>query len=265
MKHIVSFLLIILSLNSRAYSQEYNELFSDMDSVAKTEISNHVYKIIKMLNYEYNQINDSLLVEERVVLTTLKIDSENKLSVFKINAINTDITESLNQWFKKAPPLPLEDLKKGAEIIFITTKFDLKKRDYEGLKFDEIIAFQKDENNNKKINELDIYPSYGKKPQKFTTKEKSHENMDKTIRGFIIKNFKYPDYALDRNIQGKTETNFIINTNGEIRTIVSYLSHPVLQNEAVSIIENFPKFNPGIKDGKPVATNYQVPITFRLK
>ena len=126
MKHIVSFLLIILSLNSRAYSQEYNELFSDMDSVAKTEISNHVYRIIKMLNYEYNQINDSLLVEERVVLTTLKIDSENKLSIFKINDINTDIAEPLNQWFKKAPPLPLEDLKKYSENNGVYLSSDFK-------------------------------------------------------------------------------------------------------------------------------------------
>ena len=40
------------------------------------------------------------------------------------------------------------------KFIIYPKKFDLKKRDYEGLKFDEIIAFQKEENNNKKITKL---------------------------------------------------------------------------------------------------------------
>ena len=40
------------------------------------------------------------------------------------------------------------------------------------------------------MNELDIYPSYGKKPEKFTNKEKSKDNLNQHIAKFIKKGFK---------------------------------------------------------------------------
>jgi len=265
MKRILLIFLLVFAINLKTSAQEHKELFSDLDSVAKTNVGNNFYRIIKMLNYEYNQINDSLTIDERVVVSILKIDNNKKFQIVTINNKNKDIEELLNSFLLKSPPFPIENFEKGNNIEFITVKFDLKKYNYNGLKFNEVLIRQKEENKANRIDELDIYPSYGGNPEKFTDKEKALQNMNKTISKFIKKNFIYPDYALEKDIQGKTITSFIINREGEIRTIVSCFSHPILQNQALKIIENFPKFNPGIKDGKPVATNYQVPITFRLR
>ena len=70
---------------------------------------------------------------------------------------------------------------------------------------------------------------------------------------------------MENDIQGRTITNFVINKEGEIRTIIVYFSHPVLQNQALKISVFLPTFNPGIKEGKPVSVNYQFPLTFRLQ
>lgn len=264
MKKILLVLLVFVTI-LKTSAQEHKELFSDLDSIAKTNVGSNFYRIIRMMNYEYNQINDSLTSNERVIYSILKIDNKKKFQIVTINDKNKDIEELLNNFLLKSPPFPIENFENGNDIEFVTVKFDLKKYNYDGLKFEEVLIKQKEENKANRIDELDFYPSYGGNPEKFTNKEKAIQNMNNIISKFIKKNFQYPEYALEKDIQGKTMTNFIINKEGEIRTIISYFSHPVLQNQALTIIENFPKFNPGIKDGKPVATNYQVPITFRLR
>ena len=41
---------------------------------------------------------------------------------------------------------------------------------------------------------------------------------------------------------------------------------PLLDAEAVRVVSTLPKFEkPGILDGKPVAVNYTIPITFKLQ
>mgnify|MGYP005846694255 CR=1 FL=1 len=257
--------LVVFCTTLKSSAQEYKDLFSDLDSIAKTNVGSNFYRIIRMMNYEYNQKNDSLTLSERVVYSMLKINDNKKFQIFAINDQNKDVEDLLNNFLLKSPPFPIENFKKGNEIEFITVKFDLKKYNYDGLKFEEVLIKQKEEIKTNRLDELDFYPSYGGNPEKFTDKEKALRNMNNTLSKFIKQNFKYPEYALEKNIQGKTISNFIINKEGDVRTIISYFSHPVLQNQALTIIENFPKFTPGIKDGKPVSTNYQVPISFKLR
>lgn len=265
MKKIVLAFLFICFLNLKTTAQEYSELYSDLDSISKTNVGSNFYRILRMFNYEYNQINDPLTKKERVISGIIKIDSNKKFQFVIINEENKDVEELLNNFFLKAPPFPIENFEKGKDLEYITVKFDLKKYNYEGEKFNDILIRQKEENKTNRIEELDLYPSYGGKPEKFTDKEKALESINNTINKVVRKNFKYPEYAMENDIQGRTITNFVINKEGEIRTIIVYFSHPVLQNQALKITEFLPTFNPGIKDGKPVSVNYQFPLTFRLQ
>ncbi|MDX9705842.1 MAG: energy transducer TonB [Weeksellaceae bacterium] len=265
MKKILLVFILVFSANIKTSAQEYSELYTGLDSISKTNVGSNFYRIFRMINYEYNQINDSLIMDERVVVGILKINNNKKFQFVHINEKNKDIEGFLNECLLKAPPFPIENIEKGKDLEYLTIKFDLKKYNYEGIKFDEILTQQKEENKTNRIEELDLYPSYGGKPEEFTDKEKAIESINIIINKVVRKNFKNPEYAMENDIQGRTITNFVINKEGQISTVVVYFSHPILQNQALNITEYLPTFNPGIKDGKPVSVNYQFPLNFRLQ
>ncbi|KAB1153502.1 energy transducer TonB [Tenacibaculum aiptasiae] len=81
----------------------------------------------------------------------------------------------------------------------------------------------------------------------------------------IMKNFKYPQDAFDKGIQGRVLVQFTINETGNVEAI--QMRGPkggeLLENEASRIISKLPKFIPGKHNGKTVKVKYGVPITFR--
>jgi len=82
---------------------------------------------------------------------------------------------------------------------------------------------------------------------------------------FLYNNFQYPIEAVRNNIQGRVILNLTIATDGSMSDIKIVQSvHPLLDQEALRIVKRMPKWIPGTKDGKPVATNYRLPITFKL-
>lgn len=88
------------------------------------------------------------------------------------------------------------------------------------------------------------------------------EDIDNYIANHII----YPQSAIDKGIQGTVNVKFIITKTGEV-TKVSVLSgvSPDLDSEAVRVISNMPPWNPGMKDGKPVNVEFDIPVPFQLK
>ena len=81
----------------------------------------------------------------------------------------------------------------------------------------------------------------------------------------IMKKFNYPRKAYDKRIQGRVLVEFVIDTEGRV-TNVKVIEHVDydLDKEAVRIIKALPKVKPAYKDGKPVATNYVMPVTFKI-
>ena len=96
MKKIVLVFLFICFSNLKTTAQEYSELYSGLDSISKSNVGSNFYRILRMLNYEYNQINDSLTKEERIIIGIIKIDSYKKFKFVIINEENKDIEELLN-------------------------------------------------------------------------------------------------------------------------------------------------------------------------
>jgi len=90
---------------------------------------------------------------------------------------------------------------------------------------------------------------------------------DQGMLKFIAENTRYPKEAKDHNITGKVITRFLVEKDGTVSN-VSVLKgvSPLLDAEAVRVVGSLPAFEkPGIKDGKPVAVWYMLPITFSLK
>ena len=82
---------------------------------------------------------------------------------------------------------------------------------------------------------------------------------------YLAKAIKYPKAAVDKNIQGKVFTQFVIEKDGSLSHI-NVISGPGYgtEEEAVRVLEQSPKWNPGVKDGKPVRVLYHLPISFTL-
>lgn len=81
----------------------------------------------------------------------------------------------------------------------------------------------------------------------------------------IIKNFKYPDIAQEMGIEGKVNTQFIINKDGSIGTILKRGPHELLEKEAIRILSKLPKMIPGKQRGTAVKVPFSIPITFKLQ
>jgi TonB family protein len=85
------------------------------------------------------------------------------------------------------------------------------------------------------------------------------------LRKFISENIKYPAEAKDKGIQGKVFVNFVIKENGKVeKTKVVRNAHPLLDAEALRVINLMPDWTPGKQSGKAVSVSYTVPVQFAL-
>lgn len=85
------------------------------------------------------------------------------------------------------------------------------------------------------------------------------------LLNYLKYNVKYPTEAMRNRIEGRVVVAFVVNTDGSIcdAEIVKAIN-PYLDKEALRVIQNMPKWNPGMKKGKPVRVKYTTPINFRL-
>ncbi len=89
---------------------------------------------------------------------------------------------------------------------------------------------------------------------------------DRALLDFIKDNTHYPDSAKAKNIQGKVILRFIVNPEGGVEDVMVLKGvHPLLDEEAIRVVNKLPAFTPGYQGGRPVNVYYMVPITFTLK
>ena len=82
---------------------------------------------------------------------------------------------------------------------------------------------------------------------------------------FIVSNLKYPVVAQENGIQGRVVVKFIVEKDGSISNVeVNQSVNLDLNNEAMRVIKNMPKWNPAKQNGTEVRAYYYVPVTFRL-
>lgn len=83
---------------------------------------------------------------------------------------------------------------------------------------------------------------------------------------FLSENVKYPEQAEKESIQGRVVCKFDVGEDGSISDItVAKSVDPLLDAEAVRVIELMPKWIPGKQNGQPSKASFTLPITFRLE
>lgn len=82
---------------------------------------------------------------------------------------------------------------------------------------------------------------------------------------YIANNLKYPEDAIKKKIQGKVICRFIVTELGEISevTVLRSLDASV-DDEAIKVLKQMPKWTPGQQNGKNSKVYYVLPITFKL-
>ncbi len=88
---------------------------------------------------------------------------------------------------------------------------------------------------------------------------------ESAMMNFIAQNLKYPKEQLDSGIQGRVIVKFKVDTLGNVRepTIVRG-KDSALDREAIRLVKSFPRFSPGMLNGKKVNVWFTLPIVFKL-
>jgi len=83
----------------------------------------------------------------------------------------------------------------------------------------------------------------------------------------VIKSYppSYPKAARNKSVGGKVVLKFVVTTDGTAREIEAVAAEPegIFEESAIEAVKKY-KFNPGMKDGKPVDIIVKLPIVFEL-
>lgn len=117
---------------------------------------------------------------------------------------------------------------------------------------------------------VDIPEEVIEEPQIFTIVEENPEFPGGEVELFkyLGKNTKYPAIAKDAGISGIVYVQFVVMEDGSINPdMITILRgvNPVLDEEAMRVVKNMPKWKPGRQRGKPVRVYYKLPFRFTLK
>lgn len=84
---------------------------------------------------------------------------------------------------------------------------------------------------------------------------------------YFMKNMKYPERAIKEEIQGKVYIKFVVEEDGRPTQAIVMKGIPDCPEcdvEAVRLIRQMPKWEPGKINGKAVKCYYTIPVTFKL-
>lgn len=88
--------------------------------------------------------------------------------------------------------------------------------------------------------------------------------FQESMQRHIVKNFKYPEAAVEMRTEGKVYIIFTINKEGLIEDLRLRGPAKILEDEAARIIGKLPQMKPGMQRMQPVKVSFSQPINFQL-
>ena len=84
---------------------------------------------------------------------------------------------------------------------------------------------------------------------------------------YLNKNFRYPDEAVNNDIQGTVVVQFIVDKEGNVSDVqaISGPDQGGLREEAVRVIKKSGKWTPAVQNGRQVKSYKKQPIVFKLE
>lgn len=86
------------------------------------------------------------------------------------------------------------------------------------------------------------------------------------IYQYLSKHIHYPNMAMQDHITGKVLIRFVVNENGSISNVAIVRGiGSGCDEEAKRVVQNMPKWSPGMQNGRAVKVYFTLPINFRLE
>lgn len=104
----------------------------------------------------------------------------------------------------------------------------------------------------------------GEKIYQLADKMPEFPGGESALRNLIETSIHYPKSAIEQGITGKVYVSFVVTKNGEIANCeIARGVHESLDQEAIRVISELPKWTPGKVNNEPVNIRYTVPIQFK--
>ena len=84
-------------------------------------------------------------------------------------------------------------------------------------------------------------------------------------RNYLFKTLRYPQVAIDKEIQGTVVVQFIVDTNGNISDIKALGGPKQLQAESIRVIKESGNWISAVQNGKKVKSYKKQPITYKME
>jgi tetratricopeptide (TPR) repeat protein len=112
------------------------------------------------------------------------------------------------------------------------------------------------------VERVPIYPGCEKK----STNTAYKKCMQAAINKFVSSKLR-TSIASIAGLQGRVQilTRFKVDKNGEVINVEAVSSNPLLEKEAIRVINLFPTMQPGEQKGKPVGVIYGLPLIFDVR
>jgi len=124
---------------------------------------------------------------------------------------------------------------------------------YVPVKFDRIFGDLQDKSKVEKYFIVEEMPEF----------EGEFEKSQDNFRYWIMNNMKYPEDALKKGISGKVYLQFAVNMQGKVEDVKVVRSvHPLLDKEALRVVESSPDWTPGYQNEVPVNVVFTFPVEF---
>lgn len=82
---------------------------------------------------------------------------------------------------------------------------------------------------------------------------------------YLNRNLRYPQDAIDNEIQGTVVVQFIVDKEGMVSEVEAISGPKELRDEAVRVIKKSGKWTPAVQNGRQVKSYKKQPIVFRLE
>jgi TonB family protein len=95
----------------------------------------------------------------------------------------------------------------------------------------------------------------------------SYPGGEDALRKYIENHIDYPQEAMDNDVQGTVKLYFAVDEQGKISnpTVISSRIGYGLEDAALKVVRQMPRWTPGQVAGKNVKTRFMLPITYQIQ
>ena len=226
-----------LKVEERSLIKDYNQLVQERKRLLQSSNANN--PIIKNIDERLNAIKSELKENLKIEVETFEQQINN----------SSNPALELNQLIAERDRLLKSASIKNPIIVSLNERIEELKK---GLgQESDVFPFAT-------VEEVPVFPGCENAENKRTC-------FNKMMQKHIAKNFRYPQEAQEKGIQGRVAVMFTISEAGSIENIRLRGPDSLLENEVERIIKHLPKMKPGIHKGKAVKVPFSIPVNFKLQ